>query len=250
MMATFVVDYLTGSFPFSAEYMNILMAIEGAMVIRRGLNRDGKLHWFHAFMLSLICAFGGGAFNKIWMGQPSAVISNDLIMGSCILSFLVVNNIPFDLGFNVLNFLPLKILITSGAQLFRSTALVNFAKVAFQAFKGSPSAYYPIPVFGPIIYGTLLGNMGALVLKGFEGHVENGVPWAVQNGELIVHREGPKIFIFEFVRWKCDYTFVSSRPCLLWCDCYHQVSFVLPFITFMFMIPMDRLGNSCVRTFL
>jgi hypothetical protein len=43
-----------------------------------------------------------------------------------------------------------------------------------------------MPVFGPILYATLLGNMGGIVMKGLEGHVANGMPWPVQNGTNLV----------------------------------------------------------------
>jgi len=73
----------------------------------------------------------------------------------------------------------------SFAQLFRSLGTIKFLTACYEALKESPSAYYPIPVFGPILYGILLGNMGPLVLKGLESHLGNGVPWAVQNGTCL-----------------------------------------------------------------
>ena len=176
----YAVNYLTGSFPYSAEYLNLGMALEGAMTVRRGINKERKLHMFHAFMISVVAAFGGGIFNRIWMGQVSGIISNDLCMGSCIIAFVLVNLIPF--GFQVFEFLPVNVVIISCGQLFRSTAIPVFVNSAFLAFQDKPSAYYPIPVFGPIIYATLLGNMGAFLLKGFEKHIENGMPWPIQNG--------------------------------------------------------------------
>lgn len=180
------VAFLTGAFPFSAEFQNVGMAIQGAMNVRKGPNKTGTLHWFHAFMLSVVAGFAGGTFNFIWMGKPSGMIANDLAMGSCLIAFALVNLIPFDVGFMFLNTLPVNILITSASQLFRSLGVVKFLNMCFNAFKDSPSAYYPIPVFGPIIYATLLGNMGPFFMKGFEGHIGNGVPWPVQNGKFCV----------------------------------------------------------------
>mmetsp|Transcript_15554 Transcript_15554/g.20257 ORF Transcript_15554/g.20257 Transcript_15554/m.20257 type:complete len:320 (+) Transcript_15554:216-1175(+) len=174
--------FLTGAFPYSAEFQNVGIALQGAMGVRKGPNKEGKLHWFHAFMLSVLAAFAGGTLNFIWMGKPSGMIANDLVMGSCIIAYILVNLLPFDIGFMFFNTLPASMMIVSSAQLFRALGTVKFLNVAFNAFKDSPSAYYPIPVFGPIIYAILLANMGPLVLKGFEGHVCNGVPWAVQNG--------------------------------------------------------------------
>jgi len=178
----YAVTFLTGAFAFSAEFQNVGMAIQGAMSVRKGPNKEKKLHWFHAFMLSVVAGFAGGIFNFIWMGKPSGIIANDLAMGSCIIAFALVNILPFDLGFMFFNTFPLSLVIVSSAQLFRSLGLVKFVSTCFMAFKDTPSAYYPIPVFGPIIYGTLLGNMGPLFMKGFEPHIGNGVPWPVQNG--------------------------------------------------------------------
>lgn len=179
-----VIRFLTGDFPYAPECVNLCMALQGAITVRKGPNKDGKLHWFHAFTLSSLAAFAGGTFNFIWMGQPSGILANDMFMAFCIIAFVVVNYTPMDFGFKLLKTLPFTIVITSFAQLFRSLGTIKFLTACFNHFKESPSAYYPIPVFGPILYGTLLGNMGPLVLKGLEAHVGNGVPWAVQNGKF------------------------------------------------------------------
>lgn len=176
------VRFLTGDFPFCPEIIAFWMAIQGATAVRKGPNKEGKLHWFHAFVLSTLAAFSGGIFNFIWMGQPSGILGNDVFMACAIASFVIVNYTPFDIGYTVLNTLPFSILTVSFAQLFRSLGTIKFLTACFVYFKDNPSPYYPIPVFGPILYGILLGNMGPLVLKGLEAHVGNGVPWPVQNG--------------------------------------------------------------------
>lgn len=110
-------------------------------------------------------------------------------MAGTILAFLIINYSPFDIGYKLCRTLPVLLITTSFAQLFRSTAVMKFVNVCFEAFKESPSAYYPIPVFGPILYATLLGNMSGLVLKGFNGHFGNGMPWPVQNGTLLLTKQ-------------------------------------------------------------
>jgi len=114
------------------------------------------------------------------------MLSNDLNMASVIIAFVLVNYTPFDIGFMILNTLPASIATVSFAQLFRSLGIAKFVMVCYETFKDSPSAYYPIPVFGPIMYATLLGNMGSFLLKGFEGHVKDGMPWAFQNGTCLM----------------------------------------------------------------
>lgn len=176
------VRFLTGNFPFAAELQAFWMAVQGAVMVRSGVNPNKSLHWFHAFMLSLIGGYGGACFGFLWMAKPSSMLSNDLNMASVIAAFVLCNYTPYDFGLKLCKTLPVTIITTSFAQLFRALGVCKFVDVCFQAFKETPSAYYPIPVFGPIIYATLLGNMGAFLLKGFEGHIKNGVPWPVQNG--------------------------------------------------------------------
>lgn len=150
-----VVDYLVGRSPYSTENEAFWMAVQGAMIVRNGPNSTNRLHWFHAFALSVLFAFAGGLLGFMWMGKPSSMLSSDINMASCILAFTIVNYTPMDLGFKLLNTLPFAILTTMYAQLFRATGMMRFVMACFNEFKHSPSKYYPIPVFGPIIYGTV-----------------------------------------------------------------------------------------------
>lgn len=177
-----IVPFLTGTSQYTGELQAFWMAIQGCMVVRDGMNKDKHMKWFHSFVISVIAGYGGGLLGFIWMGKPSSMLSNDLNIGSCILAWLIVNILPFDIGYQLCKTLPIVLITTSFAQLFRSTAIVRFVKVCFQEFQQAPSAYYPIPVFGPILYATLLGNMSGFILKGVNGHVANGMPWPFQNG--------------------------------------------------------------------
>lgn len=176
------VSFLTGQSPLSGEMQSFWMAIQGAMVVRRGPNKEGKLAPFHAFCLSVAAGFAGGWLGFVWMGRPSAMLYNDFNFASCLLAFWLVNYTPFDLGFKLCSWLPVELVTTSWAQLFRSLGICKFADVCFEAFKEQPSPYYPIPIFGPILYATMLGNMGGFLTRGFAGYVENGMPWPFQNG--------------------------------------------------------------------
>lgn len=172
-----------GDFPYALELQCLGIAIQGAMMVRNGPNRDGTLHWFHAFSLSVLGGFGGGIIGFMWMGLPSGFFINDLNMAACIIAFCLVNYTPGDIGYKIFRLLPCQMAYVVFAQLFRSNGVVGFVNTCYNLNKEKHnSAYYPIPVFGPIMYGTLLGNWGAFVLKGFNGHVANGMPWAIQNG--------------------------------------------------------------------
>jgi TRIC channel len=150
-----VVAFLTGASAFSAENQSFWMAVQGAMAVRKGPNKDKRMNWFHAFVQSVLIGFSGGLFGFLWMGKPSAMLYNDLNMASCIIAFVLVNYTPFDIGFKVLDTLPFAMITVSFAQLFRATGLIKFVNVCYEEFKGIPSKYYPIPVFGPILYGTV-----------------------------------------------------------------------------------------------
>lgn len=182
------VDFLTGKTPYTGECQAFFMAIQGAVNVRSGVNRNRQLHWFHAFALSVMAGFAGGWLGFLLMAKPTSMFSNDLNMAACIVAFVLVNYTPFDVGYKVFGSVPGQAVTAMWAQLFRALGLMKFSDVCFEAFKDNPSAYYPIPVFGPIMYGTLLGNMGGFLMKGLEGHFANGMPWPVQNGTLRLRR--------------------------------------------------------------
>lgn len=177
-----IVSILIGKFPLSPEMQAFWMAFQGAMVVRTGRNKNKDMAWFHAFVLSVLSGYAGSAFAFLWVGKPSSLLSNDLSLGSCIIAFLIVNCTPKDIGFKLGKSIPIVIITTLFAELFRVGGLVKFVDMGYNAFKDNPSEYYPIPVFGPIVLGTLLGNMGGFFTKGFDAYLNNGMPWRFQNG--------------------------------------------------------------------
>ena len=152
------------------------------MSARNGPNHDRKMNWFHAFCVSVVSGYGGALLAPLWMGRPSSILSNDLALACCSIAFVLVNYLPFEMGYRLGNTLPVTLVTCMFAQLFRTMGVVKFVAIAFEAFKATPSAYYPTPIFGPIVFATLLGNMGSFLLKGFNGHLEKGMPWPFQNG--------------------------------------------------------------------
>jgi hypothetical protein len=182
-----VIDYVTGNFAYCVEIRTLAVALAGAYAVRSGRNPDGKsLHWFHAFALSTLAGFGGGWFTFAWMGRPTSMIAAaDINMTCCIIAFLFMNMIPLDLGYILAKSQPGQIIITSGAQLFRALGTIGFVTFAMENL--SPSPYYPIPLLGPIVYGSLLGNMGPLVTKGVDAYLSGGMPWGFQQGKRRFH---------------------------------------------------------------
>ena len=182
MALNFVLQLLTGKFPGSDECQCFWMAYQGAMAVRNGPNNDRKMHWFHAFCVSVISGYGGSLVAPLWMGRPTSIFSNDLSLAACIIAFFLANYLPFDLGYKLGNTIPISLVTAIFSTLFRTMGVVKFVAIANEAFKDAPSAYYPTPIFGPIVFATLLGNMGPFFLKGFHGHLEKGMPWPFQNG--------------------------------------------------------------------
>ena len=93
---------------------------QGALAVRNGLNRENKLHFFHAFALSSIAGFGGGWMGFVWLGLPSSMITSDIGLACCIIAYAIVNWTPYDLGFKYGKTFPILAPAISLAQLFRS----------------------------------------------------------------------------------------------------------------------------------
>lgn len=152
-----LVHLVTGDFPLSNEILCLAMAISGSMTVRNGANRNGDLHWFHAFLRSTLAGYAGATFTNIFMGKPTAMFSNDVFFGSCLVGFAIVNWLPLGLGRRFCGSFLGVLLTAVGSQVFRVGGVAGFSDAAQNAFKGAPSKYYPTPVFGPILFPTLLG---------------------------------------------------------------------------------------------
>lgn len=176
-----IIAFLSGSSPYHAELRTFGQAFMGALAVRGGANKNRDMNWFHAFALTTIAAFGGGWFGFVWMGKPTSLITNgDVTLTLTAIAFVLLTYVP--LGHALAGMLPVKILMNAWAQLFRALGMIGFINACAAEVK--PSPYYPTAVLGPVVYGALLGNMGAFFLKGFDGHLEKSMPWAFQNGEL------------------------------------------------------------------
>jgi hypothetical protein len=183
-MIDLIVAFLSGSSPYHAELRTFGQAFMGALTVRSGANKNKDMNWFHAFALTTISAFGGGWFGFIWMGKPTSLITNgDVTLTLTAIAFVLLTYTPMNIGYMFGRMLPVKILLNSWAQLFRGLGMIGFINAC--AAEVAPSKYYPTAVLGPVVYGTLLGNMGAFFLKGFHNHLEKDIPWAFQNGLVV-----------------------------------------------------------------
>jgi len=179
-----IIDFLSGASPYHAELRIFGQAFMGALSVRGGANKNKDMNWFHAYALSTIAAFGGGWFGFILMGKPTSLITGgDVTLTLTAIAFVILTYTPMDIGYRFGTMLPVKILLNSWAQLFKGLGMIGFINAC--AAEVAPSKYYPTAILGPVVYGTLLGNMGAFFTKGFNKHLENEVPWAFQNGLVV-----------------------------------------------------------------
>jgi len=184
-------------FPYATEIVCLAMSIQGSMSVRNNNNNNSAsssntnnnkrppppMNTFHAFIKSTLTAYAGATFTNVFMARPTAMLSNDIFFGSCILGFAVVNYVPY--GYSLCNTFPILAIINILSQVFRISGIINYSDVAYHAFKEAPSAYYPMPIFGPILFPTLLGNMGGFIWYGIDGYLAQGgggMPWLFQQG--------------------------------------------------------------------
>jgi uncharacterized membrane protein YeiH len=176
-----IVNVLTGESPYNMELRTFGIAFQGAMTVRNARNKDKSMDWFYAFCCTLLTAFAGGLFGFVWMGKPTSLITGgDITLTLTAIAFVLATYTPFDIGFKIGNNIAVKIVTTILAQLFRALGMLAFINTA--TAEVSSTRYYPTPILGPVLYGVLLGNMGAFFSKGFDGHLQQGVPFPVQNG--------------------------------------------------------------------
>jgi len=181
---SYLSSFLTLSF-VSASTGNLLqcffMALQGATTARKTLaSRKKPFTWFKALALTSILSFGGAWFAPLLVGKPSKMLASEVNAPVIVLAFYLLFYSPMDTFYKISTTLPFTIVTTAFAQLFRAGGVVAFVNLGNSMF--SAGDIYPIPVIGPILLASMLGNMGALFLKGYEEHTKNGMPWAFQNG--------------------------------------------------------------------
>mmetsp|Transcript_18086 Transcript_18086/g.49316 ORF Transcript_18086/g.49316 Transcript_18086/m.49316 type:complete len:291 (-) Transcript_18086:200-1072(-) len=182
--ATILLGLVTGTTPYHAEMRTFGMALEGAMKVRNGANQKGNLPWFYAYCLTVLTAFAGGLFGFLWMGKPSSLITGgDVTLTICAIVLVLTTYTPGNVGYRFASLFPVRVITTVWAQLFRALGTLAFINTA--TAEVSASKYYPTPILGPVLYGILLGNMGAFFSKGVHLHLEKGMPWPVENGLVV-----------------------------------------------------------------
>lgn len=205
---------MVGTSPFHAELRTFGMAFQGAMAVRNGKNKDKSMDWFYAYCCTLLAAFAGGMFGFMWMGKPTSLITGgDVTLTLTAVAFVLATYIPMDIGCRLGNNIVVKIITTVFAQLFRALGMLAFINTA--TAEVSASNYYPTPILGPVLYGVLLGNMGGVFSKGFDGHLNSGMPFPVQNGKYRKAKLVQLIKLTPTISWSkilefCIHRYLSS----------------------------------------
>lgn len=185
VVADHAIDFLTGNFPYCKEICSFLHGYLGFMGVRKAQEQTGAaLGWFHTFFICLISSFGGAILTPMWLGRPSSIIATDMTLLISLAVYAIVFLSPFSAGYQIAQLFPVRLILTIGSSLFKTLGMIGFCTIAFDVLKENPAAteYYPVPIFGPIIWASMLGNMGAFFMKGFHTHLENGMPYPFQSG--------------------------------------------------------------------
>lgn len=170
-------DFVLGKFPHFTAYIVGGNALNAALRVWEAQECGSKpLYWLHSFVLVVLTGFGGGAVAPVLLGKPSVPLANDLVIPFCFVVWMLVH--VFKL-YPVLNWQPVKLLYSIYVGLFRTHTVCNIVAVAAATL--APGPYYPIPLVGPILAGTILGSIGAF-LPGDKGltPIASGTPWPMQ----------------------------------------------------------------------
>eukprot|EP01040_Poterioochromonas_malhamensis_P010365 gene10365-11275_t len=162
-------------YPYTKDIAFACNSINGTLGIYAATSGN-QLYWVHELVLVVIGTFGGGIVTPMLLGKPSLVLNNDVIVFCCVVAWYVVFYLK---GHIWLNYPPIKTAWLVFVGFFRTMAATNMVQLGYSVFV--PSVYYPTPVFGPIIAGTLVGSFGMFLPfdKGLTPIKNNG-PWVLQ----------------------------------------------------------------------
>jgi len=136
-----------------------------------------KYYWLHSLSLTILTGFGGGIIAPMMINKPPLIFQNDLIVPFCVLFWYLCNTVP--LVQQMLMSTPGKLVWGLFNGLFRTHTVCNIVKMAHETLPAG--AFYPHPLVGPIIAGTLLGGGSNFMPlnKGLDP-LKNGTPWTLQ----------------------------------------------------------------------
>mmetsp|Transcript_43569 Transcript_43569/g.102393 ORF Transcript_43569/g.102393 Transcript_43569/m.102393 type:complete len:315 (-) Transcript_43569:31-975(-) len=150
-------------------------ALAGSYAVRKA---KPNISLFHSYVLSVLTAFGGGVLGGMLCGDPPIPCANDMPIFASLVAWWAINFFPADLfcAFYASTLGQMFGKTIDGMARYRQ--IFNQLHKAASKFKRTP--YYPNPVAGPLIIGTISACGGAFMPfdKGINA-LENGpfFPW-------------------------------------------------------------------------
>jgi len=114
--------------------------------------------WLHHLVLVFLTGFAGGTIIPMFFGRTPVIFVNDILVPLVCLSWYLVH---FTRAGPILQSSPLKYVLVGLFEIYRATSILK--TVGQVATDIPPGPYYPIPLVGPILVGTLSGSMGAFM---------------------------------------------------------------------------------------
>lgn len=100
-----------------------------------------RLFFVHSFLLTVFKAFGGGCLAFMMIGKMPVVVHNDAVVPFCVISWFCVRYTPLG---DVVRLTPVKYFYTFFANIFRTTAICNMTKLAFETIPTFRQPLYEI----------------------------------------------------------------------------------------------------------
>jgi len=127
-------------------------AINAATKVQEANAGKPRQYWLYSFVLVLTTGFGGGFIAPVLLGRPAYPLSNELPITLCVVAWFFIVNLGLE-GFFL--WLPTKLVWSVILGLFRTHAVCNIVRVANEVLGSSVGG---VPIVGPIVAGTILGN--------------------------------------------------------------------------------------------
>jgi len=119
-----------------------------------------RKHPFSSWLSCMISVFAGGLLANLLLGEPPlAVLKNNQMILLATIVWYVIHYSPFDVGYKVAKFLPIKVALSIMKEVYRVKKINDGVTHAAKLY---PTAYLVM-----IIIGTIKGNGGAF-MKLFE----------------------------------------------------------------------------------
>lgn len=141
--------------------------------------RGKRFFWLNSIFRLLCLSFGGGTVVPIVLGMRPFPFANDAALTATLVVWWCVHYFPGDLVFKAYKqSTTLRCLVAFLFEVMRGNVILVWLTQAHNVIPAGK--YYAVPVWGPILCGSLAGCFGGFLHGGF-GAVEKEVSWLVQS---------------------------------------------------------------------